>query len=194
MDAVQIASIVVVVVLAIAWYLSYAAARLDRLHAKVEGSMSALDAQLVRRAEATLELATGGVLDPATALLLADAATAALERQTHQPVTDDPLDGQNFAGREDVESTLTDVLEAVLTPDVVAELRADEGGLGADALARIEASALRAQMARRFHNEAVREVVRVRHKVVVRWFRLAGHAAMPSPLEFRDELPVALAV
>ena len=44
----------------IAWYLSYGAARLDRLHARVEGALSALDAQLVRRAEATLELANSG--------------------------------------------------------------------------------------------------------------------------------------
>ena len=39
--------------LIVAWYLSYTAARLDRLHARVEGALSALDAQLVRRAEAT---------------------------------------------------------------------------------------------------------------------------------------------
>jgi hypothetical protein len=193
MDTLQIVSIVVVVLLGIAWYLSYSAARLDRLHAKVEGSMSALDAQLVRRAEATLELATGGVLDPATSLLLADAATESLERQTHHPVTDDPLDGQNFAGRENIESNLTEVLAATLSPEVVDELRAEPDGLGADALARIQASALRVQLARRFHNEAVGEVVRVREKAVVRIFRLAGYAALPRPVDFDDELPPALA-
>lgn len=45
------------VLLLLAWYLSYSAARLDRLHAKVEGALSALDAHVVRRAEASLELA-----------------------------------------------------------------------------------------------------------------------------------------
>jgi hypothetical protein len=88
-DTLQIATFVVIVLLVAAWYLSYSAARLDRLHAKVEGAMSALDAQLIRRAEAALELANSGVLDPASALLIADAATESLERTTEQPVTDD---------------------------------------------------------------------------------------------------------
>ena len=77
--------------------------------------MSALDAQLVRRAEATLELANAGVLDPASALLLADAATESIERTTELPVDEDLLDGQHFGGREDVEGDLTAVLVAALT-------------------------------------------------------------------------------
>jgi hypothetical protein len=56
---------------AIGWYLTYTAARLDRLHARVQGTLAALDAQLVRRAEATLELANARVLDAASALMLA---------------------------------------------------------------------------------------------------------------------------
>ena len=51
---------------AIGWYLTYTAARLDRLHARVQGTLAALDAQLVRRAEATLELANARVLDAAS--------------------------------------------------------------------------------------------------------------------------------
>ena len=77
-DILQLATFVVVLLIAVAWYLSYSAARLDRLHAKVEGAMSALDAQLIRRAEAALELANSGVLDPASALLIADAARTQL--------------------------------------------------------------------------------------------------------------------
>ena len=46
MDVLQIATTVALVLLAVAWYLSYSASRLDRLHAKVEGAVSALDAQL----------------------------------------------------------------------------------------------------------------------------------------------------
>ena len=61
----------ITIMVLIAWYLSYGAARLDRLHSRVEGALSVLDAQLVRRAEATLELANSGCLDPASALLLA---------------------------------------------------------------------------------------------------------------------------
>src|SRR5678815_3445570 len=62
-----------------AWYLTFSATRLDRLHARVEGARSALDAQLVRRASVTLQLAASGRLDPATSLLLADAAHEARE-------------------------------------------------------------------------------------------------------------------
>jgi len=88
-DVLQVTTFVVILLIGVAWYLSYAAARLDRLHAKVEGAMSALDAQLVRRAEATLELANSGSLDPATALLLADAATDSIERTTEHPLDDE---------------------------------------------------------------------------------------------------------
>jgi len=192
MDVLQISTAVVIVLLAVAWYLSYSASRLDRLHAKVEGAMSALDAQLVRRAEATLELATSGAVDPATSLLLADAASEALERHTHQPLSHDPLDGQTFAGREDTETNLTEALRAALQEDTVAALRADVHGPGADGLSRVEASALRVQLARRFHNDAVREVTRVRAKAVVRAFRLAGHAALPQRVDFDDDLPPAV--
>lgn len=192
MDVLQIATIVALVLLAAAWYLSYSASRLDRLHAKVEGAVSALDAQLVRRAEATLELATSGSVDPATSLLLADASSEALERHTHQPLSHDPLDGQTFAGREITETNLTETLRAALQQETVDALRSELGSPGADGLSRVEASALRVQLARRFHNDAVREVRRVRAKKVVRLFRLAGHAALPQRVDFDDDLPPAV--
>ncbi|MEO6019977.1 MAG: hypothetical protein ABIP45_06980 [Knoellia sp.] len=192
MDVLQVATIVALVLLAAAWYLSYSASRLDRLHAKVEGAVSALDAQLVRRAEATLELATSGAVDPATALLLADAASEALDRHTHQPLSHDPLDGQTFAGRESTETDLTETLRAALSHETVEALRAEPGSAGADCLGRVEASALRVQLARRFHNDAVREVRRVRGKRVVRLFRLSGHAALPQRVDFDDDLPPAV--
>lgn len=192
-DVLQVATFLVILVIAVAWYLSYSAARLDRLHAKVEGAMSALDAQLVRRAEAALELANSGALDPASALLVADAATESIERTTEQPVTDDLLDGQHFGGREDVESDLSAALRAALSEPVVAGLREGDDELAGEALDRVGASALRVQLARRFHNDATREVRRVRTKTVVRVFRLAGHAALPEPVTFDDELPAALA-
>lgn len=191
-DVLQVTTFVVILLIGVAWYLSYAAARLDRLHAKVEGAMSALDAQLVRRAEATLELANSGSLDPATALLLADAATDSIERTTEHPLDEDLLDGQHFGGREEVETALTEVLTVTLTEEVVGGLRTEDDELVAESLERISASALRVRMARRFHNDAVREVRRVRRKRVVRWFRLAGRAALPERVEFDDEVPPPL--
>ena len=104
------------VLLLLAWYLSYSAARLDRLHAKVEGALSALDAHVVRRAEASLELANSGALDPATGFLLAAAASESLERVNERTFEADLLEGQHFAGRESVESELTEILHAALPP------------------------------------------------------------------------------
>jgi hypothetical protein len=192
-DVLQAVTFVVIVLIALAWYLSYSAARLDRLHAKAEGAMSALDAQLVRRAEAALELANSGALDPGSALLIADAATASLERTTEHPLTEDLLDGQHFGGREGVENDLTAALRAALPDDVVAGLRARDDELVTDSLDRVAASGLRVRLARNFHNDAVREVRRVRAKRSVLFFRLAGYAALPEPVDFDDELPLALA-
>lgn len=182
--------IAVTVAIVVAWYLSYAAARLDRLHAKVEGALSALDAQLIRRAEASIELASSGLIEPASALLLADAATDAATRQTEHPLADDLLDGQHFAGLEDVESTLTAALAAAVTPEVVAQIQASQEPGDDDPLGRVLAAALRVQLARSFYNDAVADVRRVRAKTIVRVFRLAGRAALPEPLVFDDELPV----
>lgn len=192
LDALSTVFVVITVLIAVGWYLSYSAARLDRLHAKAEGALSALDAQLVRRAEAGLELATSGALDPASSLLLADAAVASLERHTEHPLGDDPLDGQHFGGLEGLESDLTAALVAALTPEAIAAVSAADAETGGpEALERVEAAALRVQLARRFHNEAVREVQRVRSKRVVRVFRLAGRAAMPQSVVFDDRLPTA---
>lgn len=196
MDALTWWVAVITALMAAAWYLSYNAARLDRLHARVEGSLSALDAQLVRRAEATLELANSGSLDPASALILAGAASESLEahdeRAGYQRPGDDLLEGQLFSGGEVAESDLTQALQIALTAPVVEQLHDDPGLAGGPALTRVRAAALRVQLARRFHNDAVKDVQRVRRKAVVRWFRLAGHAEMPQTIEFDDELPAAV--
>ena len=99
----------------VAWYISYGAARLDRLHTRVEGALSVLDSQLVRRAEATLELANCGALDAASALILAGAATDSLEADT----TDQ-------RSREAIESDLTQALELALGQEALRRLREDE--------------------------------------------------------------------
>jgi hypothetical protein len=180
-------AIVVGILLAVAWYLSYSAARLDRLHTRVEGALSALDAQLVRRAEAALELANSRVLDPASSMILAGAASESLESQNEQE-TEDLLDGATFGERESIESDLTTALDIALPADVVDGIRST-GGYAEDAFQRVLEAGRRVNYARRFHNSAVADVRRVRSKWVVRLFRLAGHAALPSTIEFDDSLP-----
>ena len=115
MSALEWVAIAVVVLFAVGWYLSYSAARLDRLHGRVEATLAALDAQLVRRAEATIELVNSGTLDAASALMLAGAATESLQA----------VDGDD-ADRERVESDLTDALSLSLTPAVVTSIREDD--------------------------------------------------------------------
>lgn len=154
-----------------AWYLSFSAARLDRLHARLEGARNALDAQLVRRASVSLQLATSGRLDPATALLLADAAHQARE------ATD--------ADREQAESTLTRALLAAFAdPDLADSLRADP--VGAELVHELAAAGTRVQLARRFLNDAVLGTRLLRRKWVVRSLRLAGHASWPQTFEMDD--------
>ncbi|EWT05879.1 membrane protein [Intrasporangium chromatireducens Q5-1] len=171
---------VLFVLVVVAWYLTYTAARLDRLHVRLTGTVAALDAQLVRRAEASVELANSGLLDGATALILAGAAAQSLETPDE--------DGEI---REAVESDLTEALSLALTSEVVDDLR-QSGPLGVDHLERLSSACTRVQLARRFHNDAVTDVRRVRRKLVVRLFHLAGHTPMPGTVEFNDEVPPGL--
>ncbi|WP_432546214.1 hypothetical protein [Kineococcus sp. SYSU DK004] len=169
-----------------AWHLSSLARRVDRLHHRVETSRAVLDAELTRRASAALELATSGALDPATSLLLADAATTALDA----PRT--PAALREAAHADDVqrwraESVLSDALDRALGEDADGGDAAGRPVPGAaEAVARVRRAGRRAQLARRFHNDAVVQTLRLRGKRVVRWGRLAGHARLPETADFDD--------
>lgn len=164
-----------VLVAAAVWYLTWTAARLDRLHARVEGARAALDAQLMRRSAVALELATSGLLDPATGVLLADAAHEAR--------------AASAADREVAESNLTRALRAAFAlPETGEQLRG--AALGAELLDELDAVARRVLLARRFHNDAVRAARAVRRQRVVRYLRLAGSAPMPEGFEILDTLPL----
>jgi hypothetical protein len=184
--------LVVLVIAVIAWYLSFSAGRLDRLHHRVEGARSALDAQLVRRAEAALELATSGALDPASGLLVAGAAAEALAAgesdEDHRAA--DHTRGGHSRDREQAESDLSRALQAALDDEVLTDLAAHE--VGRRLLDRLDAACRRVQLARRFHNDAVTAAVRVRGKRIVRLVRLAGRASQPRTFEMDDDPPSAL--
>ena len=64
--------------------------------------------------------------------------------------------------------------------------------LDADTVSFVHARPRLVVIARRVHNDAVRDVRRVRGKRSVRFFRLAGYAALPEPVEFDDALPRGL--
>jgi sensor histidine kinase regulating citrate/malate metabolism len=166
--------LVLVVLLLFGLYLSWTATRLDRLHVRLDAARVALDAQLVRRSAATLELARSGLLDVATAVIL---ATAAREAQIE---TEDE--------REQAESALTRDLRAAFDDPVqLDQLR--QTPEGTDLLQELGASMRRVQLARRFHNESVRAVRQIRGYRRVRYFRLAGRAPDKPTFEIDDEPP-----
>jgi hypothetical protein len=170
--------VLILVVLLVGWYLSWTAARLDRLHHRVETARFALDAQLVRRSAVALELATSGLVDPAASLLIADAAHVAREADADK--------------REPAESDLSAALRAALDqPGQVEELRLDCAGEAL--LAALDAAAARVVMGRRFHNDVVRATRAVRRKRHVRYLRLAGKASEPASFECDDAPPACLA-
>jgi hypothetical protein len=159
-------------------YLSWTAGRLDRLHARVDAARSALDAQLVRRSAVSMELATSGLLDPASALVIADAAHEA--RQAEE------------AARAPAESDLSRALRAALdSPGQFEELAVTVEGR--QLISELEAGGRRVEMARRFHNDAVRAARALRRKRHVRYLRLAGHAPWPATFECDDAPPECLA-
>ncbi len=174
--------IVPVVLAVLGVLLSWNAGRVDRMHTRLEASRAALEAQLARRSAVALETATSGLLDPASAVVIADAAHRA------RTTVDESADYT----WEAAESDLTQALGAAFDePDHVATLRADpQAKVLVDELT---SACRRVQLARRFHNDAVRQTRRLRRKPVVRWLRLAGRAQWPDTAEFDDTLPRGLA-
>ncbi|MES5822247.1 hypothetical protein [Streptomyces sp. RG80] len=168
---------ILVALIAIGLYLSWTAGRLDRLHSRIDAARAALDAQLLRRASVTQELATSGVLDPAASILLYEAAHAARQAEEEQ--------------REVAESELSQALRAVFAETPQVETVREAPG-GEEAVRELTEAVRRVPMARRFHNDAVRAARALRRHRKVRWFRLAGHAPFPMAFEMDDEPPVAL--
>ncbi|MCW4353260.1 NUDIX domain-containing protein [Hoyosella sp. YIM 151337] len=167
------AVVVAIVVVAIAWIMT-TATRLDRLHIRYEKAWQALDAALARRAVVARSIAA--------VFVQAD------ERTESAPATASPYGKANQLAilsaraeradrdqREDAENALSAALSQVrpewLTPQLAAEL--------ADAEARV-------LIARRFHNDAVGDIVTLRSRRPVRWLRLAGTAPNPRHFEIAE--------
>ena len=166
-------SIVIIALLAMAGvYISWRAGRLDRLHARLEAARFALDAALVRRSAVALELASSGLLDPATSLLLAGAAHDARAART---------------AREQPESDLTRALRAVFSqPEFRASLAGSAGAQ--ELLTELEGSAHQVFLARKFYNDAVAATQAARRRWLARALRLAGSAPSPEFFEIDDSL------
>jgi hypothetical protein len=164
-------AVITLVVLAVALTLivgwAYQTAhRLDRLHVRYDLSWQALDGALARRAVVARAVAVdayGGEPQGKRLTALADAAEAA-SRPNRE------------AAENELSAALAVVDPASLPVALVAEL--------ADAEARVI-------LARRFHNDAVRDTLALRERPAVRVLRLGGTAALPTYFEIaeRHEMP-----
>lgn len=183
--------IVVLVVTALAvlalLYVRGLAGRLDRLHLRVDAATAALETKLVQRAGLARELALGGWLDPASALLLLDASQAA---ENLAPGGQGPS-GDGMA-RDLAQSDLTAALRAVLDePETIATVQSDAAGR--ELLVELADVSQGVVLARRFANDAVQAAVAVRRRWLVRSLHLAGRASWPITREMDDAPPASLA-
>ncbi|NKY16799.1 NUDIX hydrolase [Tsukamurella spumae] len=160
--------LIVVAVFVVAALAYQTAHRLDRLHVRVDLSMQALDAALARRAAVARAVAASIPDDAGRAL-----RAAADRAENAAPEDREPRENRLSAaiGAIDIET---------LPRSLVAEI--------ADADTRVT-------MARRFHNDAVRDTRMLRGRRFVRWLYLGGTAPMPQYFDIVDRggvLPAAL--
>jgi 8-oxo-dGTP pyrophosphatase MutT (NUDIX family) len=154
-------AVVLVIVLLVGAWAYQTAHRLDRLHVRYDLSWQALDSALARRAVVARAVAVDAYAGGPKGKRLAALADAA-ERA--------PRSGREAAENE-LSAALALVDPASLPAALVAEL--------ADAEARV-------LLARRFHNDAVRDTLALRERAPVRLLRLGGTAALPSYFEIAE--------
>ncbi|WP_406282020.1 NUDIX hydrolase [Nocardia sp. NBC_00881] len=163
---VLVLALIAAVVIAIGLWAYSTANRLDRLHVRSDQSWQALDAALARRAVVarSVALAIAGPSDPTRS-----------EQARHLSALAGRAERAGPGDRETVENQLSSALSAVdigsLRPQLVAEL--------ADAEARV-------LIARRFHNDAVRDTLALRTRRPVRILHLGGTAPLPSYFEITE--------
>ena len=154
---------VVAAVVAVATYLTWLAARIDRLHARAAAAYATLDAHLVRRAAAAVALAEAAQMPT-----LMYAAKIALDAQ--------PDD------REVAENDLTRHLRS----DLARHLRSDLVEPPADVMEALVQASRRVALARQVHNDVVRDTLAQRRRRLVRLFRLARKHPVPAYFDVDD--------
>ncbi|MEI6870635.1 MAG: hypothetical protein WCK44_06025 [Actinomycetota bacterium] len=152
-----------------AWYLSYSATRLDRLHHRVETSWANLDGLLQRRAAIAIEIARSEISDPASAMLLTFAAHQAREASVRD--------------RSQAETGLSGALGILL------ETSTDiSGEIEKDLIRELRELTEKIKIAIAMHVDAVTRTQLVRKKTINRLFRLAGTAPEPVTYEFEGDV------
>jgi len=176
--------LIVAAALFVGVYVSWRAGRIDRLHIRVDMARAALDATLLRRSSVALELATSGLLDPATSLLLAGAVGGA---RAGGPGGDAPPGESDSGPRDLAESDLTRALRAAFSqPGFRSSLNGNEGA--EELLAEVEAASHQVFLARKFYNDLVAATREARGRPLARVLHLAGRARAPVFFEMDDSL------
>lgn len=157
-----LAVVVALIVLTGLWLVA-TANRLDRLHVRMDAGWAALDNALARRG-----VVAGAIAATVLAGERAISLRTAAERAEHA----------GRGEREAAENELTSMLAGIDRVGVPAPLAADL----ADTEHRIV-------IARRVHNDAVRDALALRRRRRVRYFRLAGTAAPPEYFEIAEPEP-----
>lgn len=134
--------------------------RLDRLHVRTDLAWQALDAALARRAVVVRALG-------------ADLPAAEAEGLTALTLRAERVDRHDREGAEnELSRALAGIDAMAVRPGLQAEM--------ADADARV-------LIARRFHNDAVRNTRALQGRRLVRWLRLAGTAPMPQFFDISEQ-------
>ena len=160
MSTLEVLGLMIIVVVVLVWRITWLATRVHRATVRAERTWSVLDAALVGRAQRAAELVVMPGIDPATALLVLDAAAAALEPELRH------------GARERAESDLSHVLDVV------------DAMLQANRELDVERS--RARLYRQLHNDAVATALSLRRRYMVRIFRLARRFVEPRSFEMAD--------
>jgi 8-oxo-dGTP pyrophosphatase MutT (NUDIX family) len=159
-------AILLLIILGVAVWAYQTATRLDRLHVRYDLSWQALDAALARRA--------------VVARAVAADAYGPGERGGRLTALADVAERAPRSVRETAENELSAELATVdmsaLGPALIAEL--------ADAEARV-------LLARRFHNDAVRDTLALRERRPVRWLHLGGTAPLPTYFEIAERAQIS---
>ena len=152
-----------------AWYLSFLATRLDRLHHRVETSWANLDSLLQRRAAIAIEIARSEIADPASSLLLTFAAHQAREASVKD--------------RSQAETGLSGALGILLETSLTAG-----GDIEKALMTELSELNEKIKVAISLHVESVNRAQLIRSRWVIRTFRLAGRAPLPVTYEFEADV------
>lgn len=152
-----------------AWYLTFTATRLDRLHHRVETSWANLDVLLQKRAAVALEIAHSDIADPASSMLLTAAAYQARDA--------------DIQSRSLAESGLSGALGLLLEDSAHLATAADSA-----LLTELSSLTDKVRVGIAIHTDAVSRTQMVRSKFIVRIFRLAGTAPLPITYEFETDV------